>query len=219
MRNNFGGETGRVAEGEYFGYVSKEKYGDYLRNESRFNRLSASHGEAAAEKYEAMSYNFPPYIDTRSSFELVKTLQKVGPLTPEKPFARDLRKKIVELLRKEINFIVDNRVEYYTTCSDLIVNGETIDTAADQYHGTDAFFIIKTKEKGDFILRLDGSKRPDKERGKSDMAIIWPRDLDDKEDPKGFAEFVHYYAQEAVGLIVKKYKDRVIPKSLTQEHK
>lgn len=219
MRDNFGGETGRVAEGEYFGYVSKEKYRSFLDNPERLQELIEQYGSETVECLDVLTEQMAPYMKTRASYELAKLLQKGSPLEPEKAFARDLRKKIVEILRLKINFLSNSSVEYYTACSDLIVKGKVIDTPADQYHSTDAFFIIKTKDLGDFIITIDGSKRPDKVSKYADSTIVWPRDLDDQENPKFFADFVNERAKEISGKLLAKYQYRKEKMALTKNIK
>jgi hypothetical protein len=161
MRNFELGYTGGIIQHELLGAVDKKKETDFLRE------VESS------------------YLNFRDSMELVKRCQMDESAIPKTEFARELRKRIIKLLK------LDNprNLKFFTAVNSYL----------DHKHGIDAFMELEAEDGRILRVTFDCTKNTDKgEEGKADVVFLVPSDgIDRKTDKKQFNEVINDVAKRA----------------------
>lgn len=205
------GESGGMAEADYFGTVDKEKY--VAQTKAHLESLLGENPEKKAALLaakEKMRSNLPPYMPHAASIEFVKACQPGDPAAPATEYARRFRTLVLQKLAKDIGPLPEDAVKFYTACSDVQNKaGRKVNTPLDQWHGTDALIEVEVPGKGIVVITIDGSTDPNKvERNpKAELVTIFSDDLDAREDPLGYGKFVAGEADKAVAI----YKQKTVP--------
>jgi len=135
------------------------------------------------------------YLRFRTALELVKKFQPSDPTNPQKPFARELRIALQDILKLETPEDYD-RVKFYTA----------VGTPLDIFHGVDAFVEFEkenpeTKKVDVYRATFDFTTNPQKQGYKSDI-VVQEKDLPDpKLEADDFLEAVHRFAEKAAEKI------------------
>lgn len=206
------GENGNMAEGDFFGYVDKEKHRDELKRIADELKADPTRAAEMAEMHEALNRMEPPYKPMAASLELVRLCQKQVPTLPEKEFAKALRREVWELVALEFKQkigaeIKNSDVKFYTACSDWQNSRGILHTTADRFHDTDAFLEFDIAGER-IIVTIDGSINTNKhdKKSRANVVMIWPTDLDSATNPLLFRNFVIEQARKVVEVVREKWR-------------
>ncbi len=181
------GLTGNLFETEQIGTIdtSNPEYQKALR---------------LAQEKEAKSGKEGGYLRFRTALELVKQFQPGDPTNPQKPFSREIRIALQDLLRLETPEDYD-RIKFYTA----------VGTPLDTFHGVDAFVEFEkenpqTKKVDVYRATFDFTTNPKKQGYKSDI-IVQEKELPDpKLESDDFLTAIQNFAEKAAKKITEQEK-------------
>lgn len=137
-----------------------------------------------AETEEAEQGMDNRYIRFKKALELTKKFQSSDPTNPSKPFGRDLRIALQDILKLENEEEMD-MVKFYTA----------VGTPLDKIHGVDAFIEIDGGKEGTFRTTFDLTTNPHKKAYKSDMVISEENLSDPNLEEKEYLRQIEVYAK------------------------
>ena len=177
--------TGNLFERQVIGEVDTNSY------EYRKELLKLQ--EEAAEK--GATNRHIPY---EKAIELAKKFQPFDPTHPNKPFARDIRISLLDLMISK-KLITENeedqdRIKFYTA----------VKTPLDTFHSVDAFIEFKDSNEKKYLITFDLTLNPKKESGKSDVIVSELPDPNLEEEKIKYLATIEKYAQKALGVIEMK---------------
>ncbi len=179
-RERFSGETGDLFEHDFIGQVDTKspEYQKALRE---------------TQLKEAKAGKTGNYIRFRSALDLAKKFPAYDPTNPTKPFGRDIRVALQDLLKLETPEDMD-RLRFYTASG----------TPLDKFHGVDAFVEYTDKDGTIYRATFDLTINPQKQGYKSDI-IVQEKDLPDPNlHEKEYLEAIERYAKEVLPKMIAK---------------
>lgn len=149
--------------------------------------------EEAAQKGSAR--NHIPY---EKAVELAKKFQPFDPTHPNKPFARDVRVSLLDLMIGK-GLITESeedqdRIKFYTA----------VKTPLDLFHGVDAFIEFKDRNGKKYLTSFDLTLNPHKQEHRSDIIVTELPDPKLEEEKIKYLATIEQYAQKAMGCIEMK---------------
>ena len=175
-------QTGNLFEWQFIGEVdtANREYQKELR------RLQ----EAAAKKG-----GIKGHIPYGEAMELARKFQPFDPTHPNKPFARDIRISLLDLMINK-KLITDgeedqDRVKFYTA----------VKTPLDTFHSVDAFIEFKDLDNKKYLTTFDLTLNPRKKEHRSDIIVTELPDPNLDEDRLRYLATIEDYAQKALGVI------------------
>lgn len=175
-------QTGNIFEWQYIGEVdtnSREYQKELLRLQ-----------EEAAEKGSTRGH-----IPYEEAMELARKFQPFDPTHPNKPFARDVRISLLDLMinKKLITNSEEDqdRVKFYTA----------VKTPLDTFHDVDAFVEFKDLDNKKYLVTFDLTLNPQKQKYKSDIIVTKLPDPNLDEEKIKYLATIEEYAQKALGCI------------------
>ena len=176
------GQTGNLFEWQHIGEIDT-KTPEYQKELKKLQ-------EAAAE--EGAKNGFVPF---EKALELARKFQPFDPTHPNKPFARDIRISLLDLMINKglITETEENQdsVKFYTA----------IKTPLDTFHGIDGFIEFKDKDGKKYSATFDLTLNSKKQGYKSDIIVTELPDPNLKEDKMRYLATIEQYAQKALGVI------------------
>jgi hypothetical protein len=151
----------------------------------------------AAQAQEAKVGKEGGYIRFRAALELAKKFQPSDPTNPEKPFGRELRIALQDILNLDAPEDYD-RVKFYTA----------VGTPLDKFHGVDAFVEFEKEDKETkrvdvYRATFDFTTNPQKQVYKSDI-VVQEKDLPDpKLESEDFLKAVEGFAKQVAEKIAE----------------
>ncbi len=142
------------------------------------------------EAKEGMTNN---YIRFRSALALAKQFPAYDPTNPDKPFARDLRIALQDLLKLETPRDMD-RIRFYTASG----------TPLDKLHGVDAFVEYEDEEGNILRATFDLTANPQKQGYKSDIIVQADTLPDPKLHEKEYLDKIEEYAENTLPKMLAK---------------
>jgi len=135
------------------------------------------------------------FIPREKAIELAKKFQPFDPTHPNKPFARDIRISLLDLMIGK-NMITDSeedqdRVKFYTA----------VGTPLDKFHGTDAFIEFKNSDDKKYLITFDLTVRKNISKAKSDVIVFELPDPNIEEEKIKYLASIEKYANKALGCI------------------
>ena len=128
------------------------------------------------------------YIRFKKAVELAKKFQPYDPANPDKPFARDIRIALQELLKLTSDEEMD-RVKFYTASG----------TPLDKFHGVDAFIEYEeSPQKDPYRATFDFTINPQKQAYKSGIVVIGEDLPDPKLNPKEYLQKIEEFAAKVL---------------------
>lgn len=175
-------QTGNLFEWQFIGEVdtNSREYQKELR------RLQ----EEAAQKGATQGH-----IPYEKALELAKRFQPFDPTHPNKPFARDIRISLLDLMINK-GLITDSeedqdRIKFYTA----------VKTPLDTFHSVDAFVEFKDLDDKKYLVTFDLTLNPHKKEHRSDIIVTKLPDPNLDEEKIKYLATIEEYAQKALGCI------------------
>lgn len=140
----------------------------------------------------------PGYIRFKKALDLAKKFQPFDPSNPDKPFARDIRVALQDLLNLKTEEEMD-RVKFYTAAGSPL----------DKLHSVDAF-IEYSDEKGNVSrATFDLTTNPNKRGYKTDIVIQAEELPDPNLNEKEYLEAIDGFAKRILPkMIVKELQEK-----------
>jgi len=192
-----------------FKFESKSEYTGNLYKDQFFAAVDTNNPEYQtalhkAETEEAAEGMTNRYIRFKKALELTKKFQPADPTNPNKPFGRDLRITLQDLLKLETEEEMD-MIKFYTA----------VGTPLDKIHGVDAFLEVDGGKEGIFRTTFDLTTNPNKKSYKSDL-IISEEDLPDPNlEEKEYLRQMDIYAK----LVADRIPLNIITRILHEKRK
>ena len=179
QREASGGLTGELFESECIGVID-------TRNPEYQKALSEAINNEAGDGMKV------GYIRFRTAMDLAKRFQPYDPTNPTKPFARDLRISVADLLIQK-KWILDNegdqdRIRFYTASG----------TPLDKFHRADAFIEFEHRNGQKYHVTLDLTLNPNKQQYGYNVIVHQLPDPTIPEEEKDYLAAVEKYAEEIV---------------------
>lgn len=178
-------QTGNLFEWQFIGEVNTNSR-EYQKELRRFQ-------EEAAEKGATQGH-----IPYQEALELAKKFQPFDPTNPhKKPFARDIRVSLIELMENKGLLPKDStnedkdRVKFYTA----------VKTPLDTFHSVDAFIEFEDLNGKKYLVTFDLTLNPHKKEHRSDIIVQKLPDPNLKEESMKYNATIEEYAQKALGCI------------------
>ncbi|MBU4348163.1 hypothetical protein KJ671_01485 [Patescibacteria group bacterium] len=175
-------QTGNLFEWQFIGEVDTNSY-EYQKELYKLQKESAEEG---------VENDHIPY---EKAVKLAKKFQPFDPTHPNKPFARDIRISLLDLMinKKLITESEEDqdRIKFYTA----------VKTPLDIFHGIDAFIEFEDSNKKKHLVTFDLTINPQKIECKSDIIVTELPDPDLKEETLKYNATIERYAQKALGCI------------------
>jgi len=173
--------TGHLFEWQFIGEID-------VKSHKYQKELKKLQEEAAKETKN----NFIPF---EKSMELAKKFQPFDPTHPNKPFARDIRISLLDLMINK-GLIAENekdqdRVKFYTA----------VKTPLDIFHDIDAFIEFQDSDNKKYLITFDLTLNPNKLGYKSDIVVADLPDPNLDEDKIRYLAAIEQYAQKVLGCI------------------
>lgn len=124
----------------------------------------------------------PTYLKYRQSVEFTKSHQRGDPFNPKRFFPKSLRDGLKG--EEMLNITTEDQLGFYTV----------LNSALDRYHGVDAFFEYKGKDRS-ILLTIDVTSNPSKDSYKADVVLAIPSEGLDPHDPE-YAELISQYVEQ-----------------------
>src|SRR3989344_1859536 len=171
------GQTGGIFEWQYINKVD-------IQNPKYQKALHQAQEEESKEGQEN------GYLRFKKSVELVKEFQPFDPLNPDKPFARDIRISLIDLLIGK-GWIEDteedmDRGKFYTA----------VGTPLDKFHSADAFIEYQDKNGKTYRVTIDLTLNPHKKSYKDNVVVSELPDPNLEDERLMYLAKVEKYAQE-----------------------
>ena len=153
-----------------------------------------------AQEQEAKTLKKEGYLRFRKALELAKKFQPGDPTNPRRPFGRELRIALQDLLNLKTEEEMD-RVKFYTA----------IGTPLDKIHGVDAFMEYEDLDKKIYRATFDFTTNPQKKVYKSDIMVLEKELPDSQLDSAGFLEKIEEYAKRTLSkMAVREVQEKKI---------
>lgn len=152
------------------------------------------------QEQEARAIKKEGYIRFWEALKLAKKFQPGDPTNPQKPFGRELRIALQDLLKLKTGEEMD-RVRFYTA----------IGTPLDKIHGVDAFVEYEDLDKKLYHATFDFTTNPRKKVYKSDIVVLEKELPDSQLDSSGFLEKIEEYAKRTLSkMAVREVQEKKI---------
>jgi len=176
------GQTGNLFEWQFIGEVDT-KTREYQKELQRLQEAATLKGGMRG------------HIPYEEAVELAKKFQPYDPTHPNKPFARDVRISLLDLMINK-KLITDSeedqdRVKFYTA----------VKTPLDTFHSVDAFIEFKDSKGKKFLTTFDLTLNPHKKEHRSDIIVTELPDPNLDEDKLRYLATIEDYAQKALGCL------------------
>jgi hypothetical protein len=175
-------QTGNIFEWQFIGEIdtSSREY------QKELHKLQ----EEAAQKG-----SIDGHIPYKKAVELATKFQPFDPTHPNKPFARDVRISLLDLMISK-GMITDSeddqdRIKFYTS----------VKTPLDVFHGIDAFVQFKDSNEKKYLITFDLTLNTQKKEYKSDIIVNKLPDPNLDEEKIQYLAVVEQYAQKALDCI------------------
>lgn len=140
----------------------------------------------------ASSVNEKGFLTFGRAMELIRKYYAEDPTNPKKPFAKEFRMRIAQILQL-IHPEDLKRLRFYSAV------GKKELSPLDFFHGIDSWIEYTSKEGTQpTVVTLDGTMREQKDDAKADLLVKGVPDP--TEDKSGFATMVDFYAHRAATL-------------------
>jgi hypothetical protein len=186
-------QTGNIFEWQFIGEVD-------VKSPEYQKALKKLQEESGKEKKKG-------YIGFEQAAEFAKKFQPFDPTHPNKPFARDVRIGLLDLMmgKKWITESEEDqdRVKFYTA----------VGTPLDKFHGIDAFMEYKDPNGKKYRVTFDLTLNPKKPEAKSDIVVSELPDPNAEEEKIRYLATIEQYAQKVLGCIeIRKSHEENKPK-------
>lgn len=175
-------QTGNLFEWQFIGEIdttSREYQKELRRLQEEAAKEGAKNGHIPYEK----------------ALELAKKFQPFDPTHPNKPFARDIRISLLDLMIDK-GLITESeedqdRIKFYTA----------VKTPLDTFHSVDAFIEFKDLNNKKYLVTFDLTLNPQKKEFRSDIVVTELPDPKLDEEKFRYLATIEQYAQKALGCI------------------
>ncbi|MDO8442860.1 MAG: hypothetical protein Q7S81_01175 [bacterium] len=175
-------QTGNLFEWQFIGEVDI--------NSREYQKELHKLQEEAAQK--GASNGHIPYEE---AMELARKFQPFDPTHPNKPFARDVRISLLDLMINK-KLITDSEED-----QDCIKFYTAVKTPLDTFHSVDAFIEFKDLKGKKYLTTFDLTLNPRKKEHRSDIIVTKLPDPNLDEDKLRYLATIEDYAQKALGVL------------------